>query len=40
MKQVRAPSMEHGEKPISAPRCLGSAAMVSKVCAVALNRMP
>ena len=28
------------KKPISAPRCLGSAAMVRRVSAVARNRMP
>jgi len=34
-KQVLPPAMEYGKEPISAPRCLGSAAMVDKVSNVA-----
>jgi hypothetical protein len=35
----RAPGVEDGEHEMRAPRCLGSAAMVIRVPAEALNRM-
>jgi hypothetical protein len=40
MEQVLAPGVEHGEKANLGVQVLGSAAIVSKVSAVALNRMP
>jgi hypothetical protein len=39
MGERRAPGVEHGGEAARAPRCLGSAAMVSSVSAAALNRM-
>jgi hypothetical protein len=39
-KQVLSQTMEYSEKADFGSRCLGSAAMVDKVSAVARKRMP
>jgi hypothetical protein len=40
MEQVLPPGVQYAEEPISAPRCLGSRAMVSSAWAAARKRMP